>query len=236
MPNSRADEKSKLEPLYHFCLPGLHVRLALGHRYNAWYLIFARHYRTADCREVCRIDSGTMGTVIYLENEQNHFFFDPEAFTGWEKEDTTLLDMLLSLKPSVLKVINTKNSSVGKFKQVQVMLPEGQLAHWCEGCGEWETMEGSEDIRWKSTRRDTLPGYLCPEVRFTFPSGERFSEYIYSVMPRIGVLLSCYATLWAWSRNSSDIPRLSFTCESPSSESPWATFRGSVIVSADTAG
>jgi hypothetical protein len=178
MPNSRADEKSKLEPLYHFCLPGLHVRLALGHRYNAWYLIFARHYRTADCREVCRIDSGMLGTVMYLENEQNHFFFDPQAFTGWEKEDEALLDSLLSLEPSVLNIINETNSSLGKLKQVQVMLPEGQLAHWCEGCGEWETMEDSQDVRWKIARRDTLPGYLCPEVRSTFSSERRCPDHI----------------------------------------------------------
>lgn len=177
--------KAKQEYVYSFRPYSLNVELALGHRHNAWYLLFARHYRILDSREVTRLDKPDLGVYISdctKETGQTvggvtapEFWFDPKAFCGWERPGQTFLDFLLGLNPAILRTTWNDPDLDDGLKLVQVLIPEAQLAHWCEGCGTWESVPAksrdgkredadSEQVRWIRMTRHDLPEYLCPRV------------------------------------------------------------------------
>lgn len=139
--------------------PRLTVKLSLGHKYRGWYLIFARPYRTADSREISRLDTpGPLKPVAW--SPRPRFWFDPKARSGWEVGGETLLDFLLSLELHEQPLFAIVDHEAGVSK-VEVLVPEHQLAHYCEGCGRWE-VAGDDALRWFLVRSDSLPGYLCP--------------------------------------------------------------------------
>ncbi|KAJ7146030.1 hypothetical protein C8R44DRAFT_723883 [Mycena epipterygia] len=145
--------------VHSFQHPRLTVNLALGHKFNGWYLIFAQPYRTADSREISRLDSRGPGRRIAW-SPRPRFWFNPKAVSGWERDGETLLDLLLSLdlhEPPLFAVVDHE-SGVSK---VEVLIPESKVAHYCEGCGKWE-IAGDNALRWFMVRDDRLPGYLCP--------------------------------------------------------------------------
>jgi hypothetical protein len=155
-------------PIVHFRPRSLALDLSIGHKRGKWYLIFARVYQTADSREVVRLDRDFR---IPYDQDQSCFWFDLNALTGWEKEGQSLLEYLIDLGPSqdtILKVVKPAETNLerkSKGPLVEVLVPERRLAHWCERCGEWETMNLEEEFRWKvsSTSRG-FPTYVCPEV------------------------------------------------------------------------
>ncbi|KAJ6535106.1 hypothetical protein B0H19DRAFT_1080502 [Mycena capillaripes] len=154
-------------PVHCFEHPRLTVRLALGHKYRGWYLLFAQPYRTADSREIARLDAHASGTVKSSRRSswapRPRFWFDAHARSGWEQGGETLLDLLLSLdlhEPPLFAVVDHEPAS-GASK-VEVLVPEEQLARYCEGCGRWE-VAGDGALRWFMVHSDNmLPGYLCP--------------------------------------------------------------------------
>ncbi|KAF5355454.1 hypothetical protein D9758_006292 [Tetrapyrgos nigripes] len=157
--------------LIHFRPSRLALDLSIGHKRGKWYLVFARAYKAADSREVTRLDQPFR--ISYDQDTDSPvFWFDPTAFTGWEKEGQPLLDYLLELgphQPAVLKVVTPARENSerkGRGSLVEVLVSEGRLAHWCERCREWETMTLAEESRWKiSSRSRRLPTYLCPECQ-----------------------------------------------------------------------
>lgn len=139
------------------------MNLALGHKFNAWYLIFAQPYRTADSREISRLDSRGPGRRVAW-SPRPRFWFNPKAVSGWERDGETLLDLLLSLdlhEPPLFAVVDHESGA----SKVEVLIPENKVAHYCEGCGRWE-VAGDNALRWFMVRDDRLPGYLCPPVCF----------------------------------------------------------------------
>ncbi|KAK7472373.1 hypothetical protein VKT23_000490 [Stygiomarasmius scandens] len=159
--------------LFHFRPHRLALHLAIGHKRGKWYLIFARPYKTADTREVARLDQPVLcSRNLYDDQDANtlRFWFDPLAFSGWEKEGQSLLDYLLDLgpnRPTILRVIPSADDFAERESSsvplVEILIPEHRLAHWCEGCGEWEAMDLENGSRWVvSSSSGTLPSYLCP--------------------------------------------------------------------------
>jgi len=151
--------------MYDFQHPNITLRLSIGHKYNAWYLIFARAYASADSREVSRLDRPRKNCRPNL-TRRPRFFFDTKAACGWECGSQSLLDFLLSLDskdPPLFEVISPYTKSIKRAREteVEVLVPENRLAHFCEGCGTWESVNDN-DARWILTRQDRLPGYLCP--------------------------------------------------------------------------
>lgn len=165
---SRTTGKSKQELVYNFRTTKLSLDLALGHKYNAWYLIFARSYRLADSREVARLDLPGYAFQSPEPRSRPCFWFDPRVASGWERGEQSLLDLLLSLGPNQSAILSVESAgetlekSRPRINAVQVLVPEAQLAHWCEGCGLWESID--DESRWLLARHDILPGYLCPTV------------------------------------------------------------------------
>ncbi|KAJ7686829.1 hypothetical protein B0H17DRAFT_1181037 [Mycena rosella] len=160
--------------------PRLAVRLALGHKYNAWYLIFAQPYRTADCREISRLDSP--GPAIAW-SPRPRFWFNQKAASGWERGGESLLDLLLSLDfrdPPLFAVVDHDSGA----NKVEVLLPENKLAHYCEGCGQWE-VAGNNAVRWFMVRAHTLPGYLCPPCHAKDWIGARAIRYLKRIRYRL---------------------------------------------------
>lgn len=161
-----SDGKAAESVLYDFRPPSLNLDLAIGHKHNAWYLILAKDYRTADTREVVRLDAPGL-PIRKTTAGLPHFCFNLEAESGWERKDENLLDFLLNLGPksrAVLRVVpqpTDGDDSRSNCKEVEVLISEAQLAHWCENCGRWEIKDNQ---RWIVTRQGSLPGYLCPDV------------------------------------------------------------------------
>jgi hypothetical protein len=164
--------------------PRLTVHLALGHKYRGWYLLFAQPYRTADSREISRLDAPAPASVKSGGSgwsPRPRFWFNPRARSGWEQGGETLLDLLLNLElheQPLFAVIDYE----GGTSKVEVLVPEHQLAHYCEGCGRWE-VAGDNALRWFMVRSDTLPGYLCPSVRLS-RSRLSFSSHTHSLPHR----------------------------------------------------
>jgi len=146
--------------VHSFQLPRLPVALSLGHKYRAWYLIFAQPHRTADSREISRLDTSGPRNPEHW-SPRPRFWFNPKARSGWERgRETTLLDLLLALElhePPLFAVVDHE-SGVCK---VEVLIPEHRLSHYCEGCGKWE-VGGEDALRWYMVCSDALPSYLCP--------------------------------------------------------------------------
>ncbi|THV06179.1 hypothetical protein K435DRAFT_23450 [Dendrothele bispora CBS 962.96] len=160
--------------LFHFRPHKLALHLAIGYKRRKLYLIFARPYRTADTREITRLDQPTLySRNLHCDQDTNalRFYFSPLAFTGWEKEGQSLLDYLLNLgpnRPKILKVITSaEDSAEGHPKGVplvELLIPEHRMAHCCEGCEEWETMGSENEPRWiVTTKSREFPAYLCPK-------------------------------------------------------------------------
>ncbi|KAJ7860258.1 hypothetical protein B0H14DRAFT_2745308 [Mycena olivaceomarginata] len=147
--------------VHSFQHPRLTVNLSLGHKYRGWYLIFAQPYRTADSREISRLDTPGPLKTRGVWSTRPRFWFDPNARSGWEAGGgETLLDLLLSLdlhEPPLFAVVDHE-AGVSK---VEVLVPEHQLAHYCEGCGRWEAA-GDNALRWFMVRSGSLPSYICP--------------------------------------------------------------------------
>ncbi|KAK7002472.1 hypothetical protein R3P38DRAFT_3326598 [Favolaschia claudopus] len=62
--------------VHSFQHPRLTVSLSLGHKYNGWYLIFAKPYRTADSREISRLDASwtiQIRLVLLAEHQLAHY-------------------------------------------------------------------------------------------------------------------------------------------------------------------
>ncbi|ESK97292.1 hypothetical protein Moror_17857 [Moniliophthora roreri MCA 2997] len=142
-----------------FTPPNLALQLAIGCKRNAWYLIFARQYPTADSRIICRLDRP--GTHNWSSRCERRFWFNPKSFTGWEPPGQSLLEYLLSLDPPILKVISSEQDFSNPI-EIAILIPEQELAHWCERCHLWETVKESGDARWIMYRSKSHPGYLCP--------------------------------------------------------------------------
>ncbi|KAF9268504.1 hypothetical protein L218DRAFT_953971 [Marasmius fiardii PR-910] len=142
--------------LYHFSPPRLRLSLAIGRKRNKWYLIFAKRYPTADSPEVARLD------LPGLPVHGHRFWFNHRAATGWEPRGKTFLEYLLSLGPNQPAVIDmVSGEDVTRIlNEVVVLIPEHRLAHWCERCHSWESMD--DESRWALSREGTAPGYLCP--------------------------------------------------------------------------
>ncbi|KAK7028573.1 hypothetical protein R3P38DRAFT_2937270 [Favolaschia claudopus] len=144
--------------VHSFQHPRLTVSLSLGHKYNGWYLIFAKPYRTADSREISRLDAS--GPFKSAWSTRPRFWFNPKARSGWELDGESLLDLLLSLdvhEPPLFAIVDHE-AGVNK---VEVLLAEHQLAHYCENCGRWE-VAGDNALRWFMVHSDRLPRYICP--------------------------------------------------------------------------
>lgn len=160
---SRSDKgKLKQELLFDFRPPKLNLDLAIGHKHGAWYLIFARNYCLVDSREVTRLDEPGLPN---RKDVGGHpcFWFNPKAFSGWEQQNQSLLELLLSFdRSAVLKVIPPTRSVPGALTEVEVLIPEAQLAHCCESCETWESIE-SDSRRWTLVRPGRFPEYLCPD-------------------------------------------------------------------------
>lgn len=153
--------------MYDFKPPNITLRLAIGRKYNEWYLIFARAYPAADTREVLRLDK-PQRCRRPTGTGHPRFCFDSRAACGWERENQSLLDYLLSLDsndPPLFAVISPYSESPKRAREteVEVLVPENRLAHFCESCGSWESI-ADNDSRWILTRLDRLPGYSCPRV------------------------------------------------------------------------
>ncbi|KAL0579635.1 hypothetical protein V5O48_002407 [Marasmius crinis-equi] len=145
------------DTIYSFKPPRLWLSLAIGRKRNAWYLIFAKPYPTADCREVARLD--VPGSLM----KAHQFWFSEKAVTGWEPQGKSLLEYLLSMSPKQPAVLNIVSNDcwADRPNQVTVLVPEHRLAHWCEGCHVWENMEDPFS-RWIIWRPGPCPRYLCP--------------------------------------------------------------------------
>ncbi|KAF7310302.1 hypothetical protein MIND_00404200 [Mycena indigotica] len=170
-----------LSTVHTFQLPGLPVKLALGHRYDGWYLLFARPYPTADSREVARIDAPAPKSRPSPTRHAKRFWFSSSAQSGWESTKfPTLLDLLLALdvRQQPLFAVLDHDSESGS-SHVLVLLREEKLAHFCEGCTEWETAEDNS-LRWYMVRTsgDALPGYLCPSCHAKDWCGAQFARYL----------------------------------------------------------
>nr|GAT45249.1 predicted protein [Mycena chlorophos] len=190
--------------IHTFQLPNLPVRLSIGHKPTGqWYLLFAQPYQTADSREVARIDFPAPSTTSSPTRSnsvgrRHRFWFSPHAQSGWENEKrTTLLDLLLNLdvqEPPLFAVVD-HDPSTGARK-VEVLVPEESLAHFCEGCREWEIVprrnrrsksrsrESSDSLRWFLVRweKDGVPGYLCPACHAKDWCGPKVVRYIGRVL------------------------------------------------------
>lgn len=157
---------ARYNTLYDFQHPNVKVRLALGRKRKAWYLVFARSYGTGESREVARLDKPGIRSH-HFGDTHSRFWFDTRAASGWERNGQSLLDLLLSLDPHdppVLALASSNTLMEEKYgaMEVEVLIPEHRLAHWCEGCGFWETIESSP--RWALDRPGKRPGYLCMTV------------------------------------------------------------------------
>lgn len=178
MPSKLQKGKQKDEPVRSFRPPRLALDLALGRRHDRWYLLFARHYSPADSREVVRLDfkSTSLDALNQFANPNMpststplKFWLDKSAVTGWEKDGETLLDLLLSVTPNtpIIRFNKSVPEQHTRCLQVQILIPEGQLAHYCEECKMWESV--TERVRWipkKNSRKLKGPLYVCPKVCF----------------------------------------------------------------------
>ncbi|KAK7036484.1 hypothetical protein VNI00_011681 [Paramarasmius palmivorus] len=142
--------------IYTFTPRNLTLQLSIGRKHNAWYIIFARRYRTADSREICRLDQPSLR--FRHRKNGSRFTFNPKAFTGWEPPGERLLEYLLSVDPAILKVVS-RDADDDSPTEVEILIPEHRLAHWCERCHRWETIKDQGDGRWRAYR---YAGYLCP--------------------------------------------------------------------------
>ncbi|SJK98041.1 uncharacterized protein ARMOST_01297 [Armillaria ostoyae] len=166
MPRPRIDPNPA--SIFKFTPPGLTLELALGHKRGGWYLLFARPYRTADSREVTRLD--TRNPCLKIKNSSDsgapRFLFDLQTASGWERDGENLLDFLLLLgwgHPPVLRCPVEGYAGNDSVMEVEVLIPEHRLAHWCEACGNWESVR--DEGRWIKVEQTRLPLYLCPSVR-----------------------------------------------------------------------
>ncbi|KAJ7763444.1 hypothetical protein B0H16DRAFT_1527866 [Mycena metata] len=152
--------------VHSFQLPHLPAALSLGHKYRTWYLIFAESHRTADSREIARLDAPSLAPRTPGPRHWSprpRFWFDPRARSGWEHAGApTLLDLLMALElhEAPLFAVVDHETEAGACK-VEVLIPEHKLAHHCEGCGRWE-VGGEDALRWYMVCADALPSYLCP--------------------------------------------------------------------------
>lgn len=154
-----------LASVFKFTPPGLILELALGHKRGGWYLLFARPYRTADSREVTRLDAHSPCLKIkdLSNSEAPRFLFDLKTASGWERDGENLLDYLLLLgcgHPPVLRCPVDGYVDNDSVMEVEVLIPEHRLAHWCEACGSWESVRDKE--RWIKVEQTKSPLYLCP--------------------------------------------------------------------------
>ncbi|KAJ7633785.1 hypothetical protein DFH06DRAFT_1336875 [Mycena polygramma] len=152
--------------------PQLTVCLSLGHKYRRWYLL-AHPYRTADSREIARLDAPAPPALKRLKSDSGsgwsprpRFWFDASARSGCEQGGETLLDLMHSLElheQPLFAVVDYEPAGGASMRKVEVLVPEHRLAHYCEGCGRWEVADNGA-LRWYMVRADTLPGYLCPPL------------------------------------------------------------------------
>ncbi|KIY65848.1 hypothetical protein CYLTODRAFT_455946 [Cylindrobasidium torrendii FP15055 ss-10] len=165
---------------YAFRPPGLLLDLSLGQTSDGgdWYLLFARHYPTADSREVVRLNSRRHAKAVacQLKRGNPHFIFDQDAATGWEAPGQCLLDLLISVRPSVLRYWGTDE---GGRVEVEVLIPEHRLLHWCERCGQWESVQDGVEERWIMVRKGRPPRYLCPQCFDKNWIGPRLKRALY---------------------------------------------------------
>ncbi|KAF7358534.1 hypothetical protein MVEN_00904300 [Mycena venus] len=181
--------------------PGLTVTLSLGHKYRGWYLLFAHAHPFLTTREVARLDApaprrarsrSRRRTAHSGWSPRPRFWFDPHARSGWEaesdSESETLLDLLLALdlhhQPLFAVVDHDFQQSRAPIStsKVEVLVPEHQLAHYCEGCGRWE-LAGDDALRWYMVRNsDALPGYLCPSCHTKDWLGARLLRSLHRIL------------------------------------------------------
>ncbi|KAJ8076666.1 hypothetical protein PM082_001089 [Marasmius tenuissimus] len=147
----------KNDTIYAFKPPRLRLFLAIGRKRNGWYLIFAKPYPTADSRIVTRLD------VPGSHANGHRFWFSEKAVTGWEPHGKSLLEYLLSMSPKQPSVVGIISNDcwVDRPNEVDVLVPENRIAHWCEGCHVWEDMENPY-ARWIIWKPGPPPRYLCP--------------------------------------------------------------------------
>lgn len=181
--------------IYTFTPPSLTLDLSLGHKRGDWYLLLAHPYPTADSREITRLNRRRGHAECALKRGNRHFIFDLRTVSGWESQGQTLLDFLLNLgptQPAILRNWGASGSS-GAATEVEVLIPEHRLLHFCSGCDTWEATAEARRSRWFRVRKGTLPQYLCPTVC--------------TISPRLGCDLmddpfKCYEKNWI-------VPRLS---------------------------
>lgn len=152
--------------IYDFQHPSVRVRLALGRKRKGWYLILARGHGESQTREVVRLDKPGLRRNK-ADTSHPRFSFDARATSGWERKGQSLLQLLLSLDPHDPPVLalassNTVLEEKWDAREVEVLIPDHRLAHWCEGCGSWEAVDSSS--RWTLVRSGKVPGYLCALV------------------------------------------------------------------------
>ncbi|KAF9016116.1 hypothetical protein BDZ89DRAFT_415817 [Hymenopellis radicata] len=154
--------------IFKFTPPSLTLDLALGHKNGDWYLLFARPYPTADSREISRLNTRRGRAKCGLKLGNPHFLFDLGTASGWEKDGQTLLGFLLDMGPAHPAILrNWGASGNGQAMEVEVLIPEHRLLHWCSGCASWEATTNSR--RWIRVRKTRLPCYLCPSCYLVRP-------------------------------------------------------------------
>jgi len=167
--------------LYDFQHPNVKVRLALGRKRKAWYLVLACGYGMTEVREVARLDKPGMSSAS-TDFAQPRFWFNSKAASGWERNGQNLLQLLLSLDPHDPPVLALSSSNTvleEKYgaRQVDVLIPEHRLARWCEGCGYWENAHSNP--RWVLARPGKTPGYLCVMCAEKDWFGARLLRYLH---------------------------------------------------------
>ncbi|KAJ7641833.1 hypothetical protein FB45DRAFT_1054244 [Roridomyces roridus] len=145
-------------------------------------------YPTAETREVARLDAPSRRSKSSAGqwSRRPRFWFDPRAFSGWEAKNESLLEFLLALDvrtQPLFAVVDQNVDSAGIEVEVEVLIPESKLAHFCEGCGDWEAANAyDESLRWYMVRdaaeHGTLPGYLCPSCHAKDWFGARAVRYL----------------------------------------------------------
>lgn len=173
--------------------PPIALELSLGRRAHSWHLVFGRAYGFVDSREIARLDLPAPPAPSVQHARHPTFWLDPRATSGWETPGRTLLDLLLSAEPRVLRRTGGTTRAgcgdtegAGEAVEVEVLVPEERLSHWCAGHAEWEAVTNDE-ARWVAAGQE----YLCSTVRsrasFVWTIGCLFCSVEGSVMRRSGL-------------------------------------------------
>ncbi|KAJ7586360.1 hypothetical protein C8J56DRAFT_103880 [Mycena floridula] len=108
--------------------------------------------------DICRLDEPG-----YLADPSRFRFSRSALGVGTRgPQSPSLLDYLVSL--NILEVVAPSEVPDGTVREVQVLVSESRLAHWCVGCDEWERR--SDEGRFILTHKSLFPGYdeyLCED-------------------------------------------------------------------------